>query len=76
MTVSRATHAEPSHHIMTDIMNANLITLLGLHRAVRWDVSFVNHELWDICVCGGGEGSKGEDGQPFEDQHCESELSF
>ena len=48
-----------------------LITLLGLHRAVRRNVSLVNDEFWNICVreFGGGEGGEGDDGQPLEDQH-------
>jgi hypothetical protein len=54
----------------TDIVHTNLITLLGLHRAVRRNISFVNDKFWNICVCEfrSGEGSEDEDGQPLE-QH-------
>ena len=50
-------------------MDANLIALLGLYRAVRRNESPVDDEFWNICIRGSGEGSEGKDGQPLEDQH-------
>jgi len=54
---------------VTDIVYANLITLSGLHLAVRWNMSLVNDEFWNIRVRGGGEGGECKNGQPFEGQH-------
>ena len=62
MTVNRAARREAA----TDIVYAKGITLRGLHRAVRRNVSLFNDEFWNVC---GGEGSEGKDGRPLEGQH-------